>query len=420
MKKMLAMFIVVILAFLFGVGIKTKATSSPDSWLDQSAKISEEVYTLLKERAGFASYIYTDTKISMDPQNLSTFIIEEKFEDYFIGKFYSNANKVLVTKDGLVVSYTPKEVAHTIYPNDRHFLDVQATVKTFIGPTIEKVNYINFASLDSTEAISYYDSSSYSEKRKVIIPLDARINHVGYSRADSYNRGYYMDYYGTIVAGSLQSGSAHNVSSYGRYIDNIQVFTKSAESMNIFYTSNTPITVQGSTRYSTYNLIKKFIIGGSTPSENSLKEIQIQPASIVMTPGELLTMGATGMYTDGSKKSINSSEVTWTSTSPNVADFSSGKLLAITPGETTLIARYNGYTAIVAIRVQVSGYKELSKKVDIATNKKWEIKFNAAVDIQSVTETNIFVTDSNGIRVPLRYNFINNKNILLNPTQDKP
>jgi len=420
MKKLLAVFVVFVLALSFEFSTKTAAASLPDTWLEQGASVSEEVYALLQDRAGFASYIYTGAKIPMKPDNLSTFTIEEEFEDYFIGKFYSSSNKILVTKDGLVVSYTPKEVAHTIFPNDRHFKDVQAAVKIFVGPTIEKANYINFASLGSTKAVSYYDSSSDRDRIKLVIPSNAKINNIGYS--DTSNDRFWASYYGTIVSGSLQPGATHSVYGYGRYIDGIQVYTEYVNSMSVFYTSTTPITVQGTTQYSTYNLTNRFVVGDSvipTPPGNSLRGIQIQPASKIMNPGELQTISVTGLYTDGSKQTINASEIAWTSTSQLVADFTSGKLLAITPGTTTLIARYDGHLDFVDIQVKAQDYKVLPKKDNIAANKKWEVKFNAPVNISTAGADNIYVTDSNGAKVPVRNNSMNNnKTIQLIPLQN--
>lgn len=415
MKKFLAVLALLVLVLLFGVSTKTADASSPDTWLGQDAKVSEEVYALLQDRAGFASYIYTGENIPMNPENLSTFIIEEKFEDYFIGKFSSgsNSNKILVTKDGLIVSYVPKEFAHTMFADDVHFKDVQATVKIFVGPTIEQANYINFASLGSNKATIYYNGYDAN----LVIPATAKINNIGYSYVSG--RDFYPGYYGTIVPGSLQPGETHSVSHQGRYIDGILVFTKSADSMNIFYTSNTPITVQGTSNYSTYNLNNKFVVGDSvTPPDTSLVGIQIQPMSTIMTLGELQSISLVAQYKDGSSQTINASEIDWTSTSPNVADFTSGKLLAITPGTTTLIARYGGYIATVNVQVQAKDYKELPKKFNIAANKRWKVNFSAPVDIQSVTEENIYVTDSNGFKVPIRYNFINNQTIQLVPSQN--
>ncbi|MBU8881137.1 S-layer homology domain-containing protein [Bacillus sp. FJAT-29790] len=270
MNRVFPVLLVLALVFSFGNSMRTQAASPTDWWTEQDAKVSPYVYSLLLDRAGFAAYIYTDTKISMNPQNLSNFTIEERFENFFIGRFYNDSNKVLVTKDGLIVSYMPKEIAHTIIPN-QNFLDVQSAVKSFVGPTISKTNYINFSSLESNKAIVFYGGY----KAKMLIPSESKINDIGLAMV--YGNSFGRSRYGTIVPGSLQPGVTHSISTsvYGEkgngvrnYIDDVQVYDNRANMMSVFYTSNSSIDVQGMEDYKKYDLTNKFLPVISDVSSN--------------------------------------------------------------------------------------------------------------------------------------------------------
>lgn len=267
MKKLLSMLLVCTLVFSFGIGKKTQAASPTDWWTDQDAKVSPYVYSLLLDRAGFAAYIFTDTKVSMNPQNLSNFTVEEKFENFFIGYFDKNLNKVLVTKDGLIVSYTQKNVSHSIIKDDKHLLDVQSAVKIFVGPTITDANYINFSSLESNKALSIINTVDRNQI-KLSIPSESKINDIGLSRI-SFQTTYggksiigsqYETIYGTIVPDSLQPGNTHELSIYnGTKIDGVPVYNEGMSTMNIFYTSNVPIDIQGTKSYAKFDLKNKFV-----------------------------------------------------------------------------------------------------------------------------------------------------------------
>jgi hypothetical protein len=400
MKRLLAILIAFTVALSLGSGIKTEAATSTDFWIDRDIKVSEDVYSFLVDYAGFASYIFTDTKVNMHPQNLADFVIEERYDGFFIGRFHEDSNKVLVTEDGLIVAYTPKKVAHTIFSDNRHFKDVQSAVKVFVGPTITKANYINFSSLNSNRAIAYFGDN---DEGKLVIPTGAKINNIGYS----YTSGQFFleSYYSTIISGALQPGATHSLSKHGRYIDDILVTNKAANTMNIFYESATPISVQGTKSYSMYELANKFSVNAPEVSDEKLEAIQIELLSDVMIRGEEQTVRLTGLYSGGVKKSISTSDVEWTSSKPSVATHSSGKVQAIAAGETTLIARYKNLMATEIIQVQ--DFKELPPKANVAAGKVWNVKFNGPIDIQ--TAENIIVMDSNGVVIPVRYHYVNNK-----------
>lgn len=393
MKKILSFVLILTAVFIFGVNTQKVAASAVENWTEQDAKVSSEVYNLLLERAGFAAYIYAGENISMNPVNLSNFVIEEKNEDFFIGKFNDNSNKIIVTKDGLIVSYIPKEVAYTIFRDDLHFRNVRDAVKIFIGPTIDNVNYINFTSLESNKAFIYYDS--YSLNRAATIPTDAKINVIAYSAIAGHT--YNKDYYGLIVPGSLQAGTTHKLQSYGLLIDDIKVYTKRANAMNVFYTSKTDIDLQGSSNYAKYNLTNNFVIknGNITPPvENEIKDIRINKETNSMAPGDSQILSLIATNSDGSETSIPASSVKWTTTNPAVGQILNGKVTALKTGETTILANYMGVNTYIVI--QVDNFKLLARKVNIPVDKVWTIKLNTAVDPKTVTKETVFVVGQSG------------------------
>lgn len=409
MKKLLSALIAFTIVLSFGVNSKAEALSTTESQTEE-VKVSPQVYSFLLERAGFAAYIDMNETISMNPQNVSNFIIEEKFEGFFIGRFTHDANKILVTKDGLIISYTPKKLAHMIYTNDLHFKDVQSTVKIFVGPTITKVDYINFASFDSNKAISYRSA----DEAVFNIPTDATINTISY--ASTPNSETSEKNYGTLDSRPLQPGATHLIRDYGKYIDDILVFNQNIDAMNIFYKSKEAIDVEGTEDYVAYDLTNKFVLDTSIVPEKELMKINIKGQSTLMKLGEVQEIQVTGLYDDGSQVAINSADVKWTSSRPAVAQVKNGSLEALSPGATIIIATYNGKTSFIVIEVE--NYYEFEKELDVAVDKKWNITFSAPVDIDTAVEENIYITDANGKIVPVHYIMAQEDIVRVNPRED--
>lgn len=135
--------------------------------------------------------------------------------------------------------------------------------------------------------------------------------------------------------------------------------------------------------------------------DRKLREIKIEQESGVMLPGQLQTLKVVSLYSDGTQKNVNSNEVKWTSSTPSVAKFLYGKLEALEPGVTTITAEYEGYTATIIIHVQ--NYKEEEKKENVEVDKIWNVKFNQYVDIHTIKEKNIYITDEDNEIVSILY-----------------
>lgn len=253
MKKIISLLLVLSLVFTLNPNFETKAASPTDWWTERDAQVSPYVYSFLLDRAGFASYIYTDTKISMNPQNLADFKIEEKYSSFFVGSFKYEHLKVLVTKDGLVVAYAPKKVAHVSDRENAHLTNLQKAVKVFVGPTITKANYLNFASLESNKALSYFEFN----EANVSIPSDSIIRDIGFVANSTF--GFQEYTYNTVLPGSLQPGNTHVLDFNGKSIDNIRVHDGSTDYMTVFYTGQNSIGVEGTSKYLKYDLTNNFV-----------------------------------------------------------------------------------------------------------------------------------------------------------------
>ena len=148
----------------------------------------------------------------------------------------------------------------------------------------------------------------------------------------------------------------------------------------------------------------------SVMSDEVLLDIQIELNSndaIRIIRGEKQTVSLVGLYSDGVKKPIPFSDVKWDVFKEAVATISSGNLHALAPGETTIVARYDGLIAMAT--VQVLDFKELHyKEGDVPAFKIWNVKFSNQLDIQTVKE-NIIVVDSGGIEVPVRTRILNDQ-----------
>ncbi|WP_301107710.1 S-layer homology domain-containing protein [Sporosarcina sp.] len=263
MKKM---FLSVLLLFTFSIqSMNVADASSPtDWWSENEAELSPYVYSYLLDHAGFSAYIYADTKADLSMQVNGEFTVKEKYKNFIVGEYDERSTNILVTSDGLVVSYSPKVSAGAIFPENKstknlHFRELQRAVKQFVGPTIEKASYINFSSLDSNKALSMYRYWS-----ELTIPYQTSIQSVVLN--DLYTDGF-EDYEFTSISllpAVFESGKTHNVEWKGNsgrgnfYIDGIELLTKRTSQMSIFYTSNENIRVDEIENIQFYNLSNRF------------------------------------------------------------------------------------------------------------------------------------------------------------------
>ncbi|ARD48855.1 WD40 repeat domain-containing protein [Sporosarcina sp. P33] len=148
------------------------------------------------------------------------------------------------------------------------------------------------------------------------------------------------------------------------------------------------------------------------------EKIQIEVTSTNMEPGQKQAAEVIGMYSDSTAERIKPSEIKWQSTEPSVADFLYGKLEAIRSGKANIIAEYRGLRA--SIEIQVESYREIEEKLNISQNKVWDVNFNQEVDIQTIKEKNIYITNDQNEIIPILYYVRSNKSstVQLIPVKD--
>ncbi len=101
--------------------------------------------------------------------------------------------------------------------------------------------------------------------------------------------------------------------------------------------------------------------GGSNPAAGiNLSRIEVTPSLPTLAKGTTLPLSATGIYSDNSRRSLNS-EVTWQSTDTSVATISSGgDISTLTAGKVTIQSSLNGITGSTDLTVTNATLTQLS------------------------------------------------------------
>lgn len=132
-----------------------------------------------------------------------------------------------------------------------------------------------------------------------------------------------------------------------------------------------------------------------------LDDIEIQQEAHIMAPNEFQEVVLNSVYSDGSKRKVSFEEVKWISSNPKVAKFSFGKLEAIEVGVTTISAEYRNMKT--SLEIQVQNYKDEGKKVDVPKDKVWTVNFSKKVNLSTIKEEHIYITDEHFNKIPLLY-----------------
>lgn len=70
-------------------------------------------------------------------------------------------------------------------------------------------------------------------------------------------------------------------------------------------------------------------------------------------------------------------------------------------GETVITAEHDGFK--VSVNIQVQDYKIIEKKNNVPVDKIWNIRFRAPVNVQTIKDGSIYVTDENDAIIPMLY-----------------
>ncbi|HEY9578163.1 MAG TPA: S-layer homology domain-containing protein, partial [Pseudobacillus sp.] len=108
---------------------------------------------------------------------------------------------------------------------------------------------------------------------------------------------------------------------------------------------------------------KRLVVGSTiydtTILFNELTGIRITPDAIHMSVDDTQGFTVRGKYSNGTEKTIPSTEVKWSSKNPDIATFMYGKFQALKPGTATITASYKGFTATAVIRVNSQQFTDL-------------------------------------------------------------
>lgn len=151
--------------------------------------------------------------------------------------------------------------------------------------------------------------------------------------------------------------------------------------------------------------------------KRQFEKIVIQPEKVVMDIDEFQTLKAFKQYTDGAQIAIAASDVKWTTSNANIIRFVTGKLNAVSAGEATVTATYDGMSATQ--KIVVRDYIEHEPVNGVEADKTWTVEFNQPVNVQTIKEKNIYITNEQDDIVPVLYYVEqqNAKNVQLIPVK---
>lgn len=151
--------------------------------------------------------------------------------------------------------------------------------------------------------------------------------------------------------------------------------------------------------------------------KRQFEKMVIQPEKVVMDIDEFQTLKAFKQYTDGAQIAIAASDVKWTTSNANIIRFVTGKLNAVSAGEATVTATYDGMSATQ--KIVVRDYIEHEPVNGVEADKTWTVEFNQPVNVQTIKEKNIYITNEQDEIVPVLYYVEqqNAKNVQLIPAK---
>ena len=155
----------------------------------------------------------------------------------------------------------------------------------------------------------------------------------------------------------------------------------------------------------------KFHVSELLPNTVPVSSVSLNKGpTLDLVVGEQEYVRETVSPTNASNKNVN-----WTSSNPNIVNVDgSGKLTAISKGTAVIICTTvdGGKTAMITVTVNEQdnavsyprvGYKNFGSPTGVIANKVWKVKFNQALDRNSLVQDHIYILNESGIKVPLAY-----------------
>ncbi|MGG3452233.1 hypothetical protein [Domibacillus aminovorans] len=109
MKKLFTSFV---FSFLLFVPMFVSAKEKPQ-W-----EVPPEIYSILKEKAGFTVYIHTNKPVDFTNLRLTFREVYKQTPNYILGRSYYSEDTLLITKDGFFAGFTSKEKGAAINPEN--------------------------------------------------------------------------------------------------------------------------------------------------------------------------------------------------------------------------------------------------------------------------------------------------------------
>lgn len=261
MKKLLALLLT--FSICLGFQTNTEAANPTDWWADRDAEVTPYIYSYLIDHAGFSAYTFANTPVKMYPTDTLEFKVLHKTDSFFVGHFRNEKTHVLVAKNGLVVAFSPKEIAHRMSPNllnddpILHLHSLDRAVGTFIGPKIQIASYLNFESLNSNK-LSVFRNTDF----RIDIPAKSIVNNVAVHL--NFPNGTFPligdGRYAELPASLLTPGKSHSLHLEGLNfkIDEQPYTAAPINTVTIFYTSKDFMKVNYGDNFVHYELNNNF------------------------------------------------------------------------------------------------------------------------------------------------------------------
>ncbi|WP_227938701.1 Ig-like domain-containing protein [Alkalihalobacillus deserti] len=159
-----------------------------------------------------------------------------------------------------------------------------------------------------------------------------------------------------------------------------------------------------------------------TVSERNIpvESISVGESEIELTIGSSKTVSTTIAPNNATNQTIS-----WVSNNPSIATVDQGgKISAVSEGRTTItaITADGGKHASVSVNVsKEDDFEQWEPNFDVEVNKTWQVEYNLSLDISTIIQKNIYITDEEGNILPMLYIIDRTKNnsiVQLAPVKD--
>lgn len=144
----------------------------------------------------------------------------------------------------------------------------------------------------------------------------------------------------------------------------------------------------------------------SSIQRKKLVRVKINADKTTLNYNDKANISLTGYYDDGTSEQISYADANWSTSDFNTVIVNNGTIIARGSGKATISVDYKGLKDNLDINVlpnDATEYKVLETKYDEPVDKTFEVTFNTKMDISTIKEQNIYVTDSQGNIVPMFY-----------------